>query len=505
MSAKMPTSSPPTRTRYGTANPEQVENALWEQARDEDWSGYALRQHLAIEFGRSHLRQDFSDSAYRDTTPGPFWSWRRFGRTSTALPDGRVIHIAGEHEDGYDPDFCIYNDVVVDYAGGPREFFLYPKDAFPPTDFHTATLVGREIVLIGSLGYHDLRLAGTTQVLKLDTRSLRIERVSTAGDGPGWLSDHIAERLGETSILVVGGKVATADAYEPNTGVFELDLLTMTWRRREHGDVAVFPVPGAAYRSGKNPRYGTANPERTANPFWLAMARRQWLPSRARLHFGDAAPPQPQLVLPEGDMPELGTPEFKAFMARRSEAVDRSKLVRTIDDVVWTAVREKALHVALPDGRRLLIGGEVHDYGDEYADPWLYNDIVVTQANGAIEILTYPLDVFPHATDLVGVTRGADVFIFGNLDRKRHPDRARQPVVLRLDTSSGSIERLSAPAPPVRLDLYDGCDVRDGNRVVLPVAGLRDSGPVLGIAFDLETHSWSEPFPHPQPRGDCTG
>ena len=143
-------------------------------------------------------------------------------------------------------------------------------------------------------------------------------------------------------------------------------------------------------------------------------------------------------------MPEAGTPEFKAFMVRQSEAVDRSKLVRTIDDVVWTAVREEALHVALPDGRRRLIGGKVRDLGDEYADPWLYNDIVVTQANGEIEVLTYPLDVFPHAFDLAGVMRGADVFIFGNLDRKRHPDRARQPVVLRLDTSSCRIEWLSA-------------------------------------------------------------
>ena len=132
-------------------------------------------------------------------TPGPFWSWQRFGRTSTALPDGRVIHIAGEHEDCYDPDFCIYNDVVVEYAGGRREFYLYPKDVFPPTDFHSATLVGREIILIGSLGYHDLRRIGETQVLKLDTRTLRIEPVATTGAAPGWISDHIAERSARRS------------------------------------------------------------------------------------------------------------------------------------------------------------------------------------------------------------------------------------------------------------------------------------------------------------------
>ena len=169
--AKTSTSSPQTRTRYGTANPEQVENALWEQAIDEEWTGHGLRQHLGIDLDRNtfRLRQNFSHSAYREMLPEqPFWSWQRYGRTSTALPDGRVIHIAGDHEDFYDPDFCIYNDVVVQYAGGRREFFLYPKDAFPPTDFHTATLVGSKIVLIGSLSYGDLRRPGETQVLTLD-------------------------------------------------------------------------------------------------------------------------------------------------------------------------------------------------------------------------------------------------------------------------------------------------------------------------------------------------
>ena len=68
--AKTPTSSPQTRTRYGTANPEQVENALWEQAIDEEWTGYGLRQHLGIDLDRNTFRLNFSHSAYRDATPG---------------------------------------------------------------------------------------------------------------------------------------------------------------------------------------------------------------------------------------------------------------------------------------------------------------------------------------------------------------------------------------------------------------------------------------------------
>ena len=182
MSAGKPTPFALTRTRYGVAHPERVENALWEQAMREGWSGYHLRQHLGAELDSRKLRQDFSHSAYRDAAPGPFWSWQRFGRTSTRLPDRRVIHIAGEHEDSYDCDFCIYNDVVVAYPDGRREVFLYPKHVFPPTDFHSATLVGHEIVLIGSLGYRDMRRVGETQMLKLDTRTLRIESAATTGE-----------------------------------------------------------------------------------------------------------------------------------------------------------------------------------------------------------------------------------------------------------------------------------------------------------------------------------
>lgn len=497
VNAKTPTPSPSARTRYGRANPEQVENALWEQAIDEDWTGYALRRHLAVDLDCAIVRQNFSHSTYRDATPGPFWSWRRFGRTSTALPDGRVIHIAGEHEDSYDPDFCIYNDVMVQYAGGRREFFLYPKDVFPPTDFHSATLVGSKIVLIGSLGYSDLRRPGETQVLTLDTQDLRIERVSTAGECPGWLSRHSAEKIGETRILVAGGKVQTAGGYASNTGIFELDLASMTWRRMEHGDVAVFPISAAEYRSVKSPRYGSANPDRNDNPFWLAMVRRQWPPSRARLHFGDFPPPRPKAVRVEGDMPEFGTPEFRAYMERVTEAQERSRLARTIDDVVWTAVREDALHVALPDGRRLLIGGEVTAYGDDYADPWLYNDIVVAHADGAIEILTYPPDVFPHAFGLIGVTSGADVFIFGHFHWRQHPDRARKPFILRLDTSSYCIERLPPEPSGVQLDPCEGWTLREGTRVILPIVRRTDADPLLAIALDLETLTWGEPFPRP--------
>ena len=53
---------------------------------------------------------------------GPCWCFRRFGQSKTELPDGRVVLIGGEHEDSYDPDFYIYNDVVVRGPGAKSRF-----------------------------------------------------------------------------------------------------------------------------------------------------------------------------------------------------------------------------------------------------------------------------------------------------------------------------------------------------------------------------------------------
>jgi hypothetical protein len=502
MPQQTPLSDGPSRTRYGATHPERVESDLWQKAIRENWNGYDLRRYLKT---RSSLRcEDYSHSSYRESTPGPFWSWERFGRTSTKLPDGRILHIAGEHEDSYDPDFCIYNDVVVEHPDGRREFYLYPREVFPPTDFHSATLIGDEIILIGSLGYHDLRRPGETQVLKLDARTLRMTPVATTGEGPGWISRHTTEKL-ESSILVVGGKVQTADGYQPNEGVFELDLTTMIWRRRQLADAAIFPISSDIYRKCKNPRYGSANPERSDNPFWLEMARRRWPPSRARLHFGDFAPLEPKWEMPE-DTPEefeFGTPEADAWVARMSDTMDRNKLVRNLDDVVWTAAREETLHMTLPDGRSLQIGGEVKDYGDEYADPWIYNDVIVTHPDGAIDILTYPKEVFPlFLGAAVGALYENDVYIFGMLTRDRDAERHGSTAVLRLDTSSYEIAELpvAPPSARTRVNIYRGSDTRHGSRIVFPLVRMRGTDPELGVAFDLETLTWTAPFLHSHPR-----
>lgn len=44
----------------------------------------------------------------------------------------------------------------------------YAPEAFPPTDFHSATLLEDRIILVGSLGYTINRQRGVTQILTLE-------------------------------------------------------------------------------------------------------------------------------------------------------------------------------------------------------------------------------------------------------------------------------------------------------------------------------------------------
>jgi len=195
-----------------------------------------MRDASGVTYEAQMCTKEFSHSSYRDTTPGPLWAWQRMGRSSTPLLDGRIIHVAGEYEDWYDVNFCIYNDVVVEHLDGRIEILLYPKDIFPPTDFHTATLIGRDIFLIGSIGYRDIRKPGLAQVLKLNIDTLQIEPVATTGEDPGWIARHVAQRLSETTIGVSKGRVQTADnEFRDNTDAFTLDTSTLTWRREPAG------------------------------------------------------------------------------------------------------------------------------------------------------------------------------------------------------------------------------------------------------------------------------
>ena len=83
---------------HGTANPSDMDNPFWKfQAGPGGLSAWSARQI-------------FGDTNYQSAdSMNPVWCFIRYGSTLTKLPDGRIICIGGEHEDHYDPDFCIYN------------------------------------------------------------------------------------------------------------------------------------------------------------------------------------------------------------------------------------------------------------------------------------------------------------------------------------------------------------------------------------------------------------
>jgi len=200
----------------GSRNPQPFRNPFY------------INQIRSFDSAYAGLRRDFGTEI--DACGGglsPVFSFDRFGRTATRLPDGRLVLIAGEHEDSYDPDFCIYNDVCVIGEDGDVAYFVYPVEDFPPTDFHSATLLDDHILMIGNLGYPEQREAGTTQVLRLDIGTWRVTRIETGGDSPGWISRHTADLIGD-DIVVCHGKPEPGDAHAPKRHA--LNIRTLRWR-----------------------------------------------------------------------------------------------------------------------------------------------------------------------------------------------------------------------------------------------------------------------------------
>lgn len=220
--------------RFGRSNPERQDLAFWEwmirnseDDRLRDWS--PEEEPDGVGHAPYQLRKQFGQDG--DYSKGPVWNFDRMGATRTPHPDGRMICIAGEHEDYYDPDFCIYNDVVVLDLDGSVAIFGYPQEVFPPTDFHTATLLGDRVVVVGRLGYQGERQPGTTPVFALDLASYRIEPLPSHGETPGWIFGHEAEP-GPGGIIVRGGEV-----WEENDGEERI--------RRNFDDFLYDPETGA--------------------------------------------------------------------------------------------------------------------------------------------------------------------------------------------------------------------------------------------------------------------
>lgn len=202
--------------RFGKSNPERMDVKFWNAMIKKGCWAYTARSAFSKDGDPFYGR--------------PIWCHHRMGQTKTTLDDGRTVLIAGEHEDFYDPDFMIYNDVIVTYPDRKDHFEIYgyPEDVFPPTDFHTATLLGDWVYIIGNLGYSRDEKRQETPVFRLNLRDWSIERVEATGNSPGRIHDHTA-KLKNHSIWISGGKSEENDGEEQrmvnnsDTWIFDVD------------------------------------------------------------------------------------------------------------------------------------------------------------------------------------------------------------------------------------------------------------------------------------------
>jgi hypothetical protein len=212
---------------FPQAHAELMRIPFWEKMVRLGWGGFSAREHFNVDYSGG----------------GPVWTFARMGATGTLVEAEAfefsntcrewLVFIGGEYDDSYDPDFMIYNDVVIRDLKGGVWIYGYPYDAFPPTDFHTATRVGDSIYIIGCLGYEKDREWWRTPVYRLDLPTLQISPVETSGQDPGWISSHEARLTGK-SIRIEGGRRWTIGAtMESNVHRYDLDLGTYQWRRYE--------------------------------------------------------------------------------------------------------------------------------------------------------------------------------------------------------------------------------------------------------------------------------
>lgn len=234
------------RPCFGNANPERMQRKFWErmirgeekpaigqEVGPDDLDLIMRDGKLKSGHGPYRARDLFNVPLNREE--GPIWTFDRYGATRNELPDGRVVCIGGEHEDSYDPDFNIYNDVVVFGPADQIEIYGYPKEVFPPTDFHTATLVADRIIIVGCLGYRDARRFGCTPVYTLDPSSYQISEIEASGEMPGWIFEHDAELHANEIIVLRGGQlieeVDGKQLYRRNVEDYSLDTRSGVWRR----------------------------------------------------------------------------------------------------------------------------------------------------------------------------------------------------------------------------------------------------------------------------------
>jgi len=110
----------------------------------------------------------------------------------------------------------------------------YSQEAFPSTDFHSATRVGDAIFMVGCLGYPQQRIVGSTPVFRLALDAMTIARVETSGEAPGWIHKHTAVLSADGGALIIhGGKIWFGDdrTMQDNIDAWSLDVDSGHWTR----------------------------------------------------------------------------------------------------------------------------------------------------------------------------------------------------------------------------------------------------------------------------------
>ncbi len=225
----------PSVFRRGIKNPEKITDAFYYNTI----LNHNLPSELRKAFYLDNLSQTDSYNRYLNASTKQqiheipekrLWNYRRFGTSATVLPDGGIVFIGGEHEDYYDDDFCIFNDVLHIDKAGKMQLYFYSKADFIPTDFHTATFFEGHIIIIGNLGYQKDRIEGKTPVYLLNLTNFVIQEMDTHGQNPQWLSRHSA-RLIDEKIIIWGGQVFTDNKLSDNNNFYSLDPKSGQWMK----------------------------------------------------------------------------------------------------------------------------------------------------------------------------------------------------------------------------------------------------------------------------------
>lgn len=164
---------------------------------------------------------------------GPAWCFSRYAQSVSELENGSKIYIGGAYEDYYTAQFHVYNDVVVEGVDGRIQIYGYPTDVFPPTDYHSATVVGRNLYIVGN-GWRGPEHASVgVPVYTLNLENFSIRSIPSNGDVPIGLRGHDADlsECGE-SVLFRGGSISHPNwSSVDNIDTWELSLKSGTWSR----------------------------------------------------------------------------------------------------------------------------------------------------------------------------------------------------------------------------------------------------------------------------------